>query len=61
LRFKPIREFELAVDFATIKTDKHTGEAIERAAGLMDRIPAGPLGASPIQASPLGKMTNVMT
>jgi len=37
LRFKPIREFELAVDFATIKTDKHTGEAIERQAGLVYR------------------------
>jgi len=27
----------LAVDFATIKTDKHTGEAIERQAGLVYR------------------------
>jgi hypothetical protein len=34
LRFKPIREFELAIDFATIKTDKLTGEAIERAANV---------------------------
>jgi len=37
LRFKPIREFKLAVDFSTIKTDKHTGEAIERQAGLVYR------------------------
>jgi hypothetical protein len=50
----------LAIDFATIKNDKHTGEAIERAAGLMDRIPVGSLGASPIQASPVRKRTNVM-
>jgi hypothetical protein len=49
LRFESIREFEVAIDFGTIKTDKHTG-----------RIPAGSLGASPIQASPVRKRTNVL-
>ena len=50
----------MAIDFGTIKIDKYIGEATERAADLMDRIPAGSLGASPIQASPVRKRTNVM-
>jgi hypothetical protein len=29
LRFEPIREFEVAIDFGTIKTDEHTGVATE--------------------------------
>jgi hypothetical protein len=29
LWFEPIREFEVAIDFGTIKTDKDTGEAVE--------------------------------
>jgi hypothetical protein len=43
LRFESIREFEPTIDFGTIKSDKHTGEAIERQAGLMYGIPAGSL------------------
>jgi hypothetical protein len=29
MRFESIREFEVAIDFGMIKTDKHTGEATE--------------------------------
>jgi hypothetical protein len=29
LRFKPIREFEVAIDFGTIKTNKHPAKRLD--------------------------------